>query len=185
MSLLFFTATATAEVFFARDVLDAGDTGYGALMAGWMIGMALGAVSVSRRVAASALGIGSLVAIAVQGLGVGLPALWPIFGFTLISYSLGGVAHGTKNVLARTLIQERVPDAGHGRAFAAYNGLRNGAELFALLGGGVLVGLIGSRATIALAGAIPLLVALAGIAIYRLGDFVEAARPPAAAPAGE
>jgi hypothetical protein len=79
---------------------------------------------------------------------------------------LGGVGHGTKNVLVRTLIQERVPDRLHGRAFAAYNGLRNGAELIALALGGLLVAAIGARTTLALAGGIPLIAALAGLTIY-------------------
>ena len=64
----------------------------------------------------------------------------------------GGVGHGVKNVLARALIQERVPDRFHGRAFAAYNGMRNGAELVALAWGGLLVVAIGARGTLALAG---------------------------------
>ena len=54
----------------------------------------------------------------------------------LIGFVFGGVAHGVKNVLLRTLIHERVPDALRGRAFAAYNGARNGAELGALALGG-------------------------------------------------
>lgn len=57
----------------------------------------------------------------------------------------GGVAHGTKNVLIRTLIHEQVPERLHGRTYAAYNGLRNGAELFALALGGVLVATVGAH----------------------------------------
>jgi len=60
-----------------------------------------------------------------------------------------------------------VPTALHGRAFAAYNGLRNGAEMVALLLGGVLVTAIGARWTLFLAGAIPALAGLAGLAAYR------------------
>jgi hypothetical protein len=80
---------------------------------------------------------------------------------------LGGLGHGTKNVLVRTLIQERVPARLHGRAFAAYNGLRNGAELIALAAGGLLVAAIGARTTLALAGGIPGLAAVAGLSLYR------------------
>ena len=85
-----------------------------------------------------------------------MPTVWLAVGFGAGMWLIGGLAHGTKNVLARTLIQERVPDRLHGRAFAAYNGLRNGAELFALAAGGVLVAAIGGRATLALAGGIPI-----------------------------
>jgi hypothetical protein len=78
-----------------------------------------------------------------------------------------GVGHGTKNVLARTLIQQHVPHRLHGRASAAYNGMRNAAELVALAGGVLLVAAIGGRATLALAGAVPVLAALLGLALLR------------------
>ncbi len=76
----------------------------------------------------------------------------PVVWAALIGFSLGGVAHGVKNVLLRTLIHERVPDALRGRAFAAYNGARNGAELGALVLGGVVVGALGARTALLVAG---------------------------------
>ena len=54
VSLLFMTASATAEVFFAKDVLDAGDTGYGVLMTLWTLGMVIGSTVVASRVPAVA-----------------------------------------------------------------------------------------------------------------------------------
>jgi hypothetical protein len=129
--------------------------------------MVLGALVVSRRVASVGVATGVLIAVAVQGAGLGLPTAWLAVGFGASMWFIGGLAHGTKNVLARTLIQERVPDRLHGRAFAAYNGLRNGAELFALAGGGLLVAAIGGRVTLALAGAIPVFAALVGLAVYQ------------------
>ena len=167
VSLLFMTASATAEVFFATDVLGAGDLGYGVLMTAWTAGMVLGATTLPRRVPAAAAGTAALVAIAVQGLGLALPTLWLALGFALVAYVVGGAAQGLKNVLIRTLIHERVPERLHGRAYAAYNGLRNGAELVALAGGGLLVSAIGARWTLLLAGALPVLAALAGLAARR------------------
>ena len=73
----------------------------------------------------------------------------------------GGVAHGVKNVLLRTLIHERVPDALRGRAFAAYNGARNGAELGALALGGLIVGAFGARPALLAAGLGPAAIGLA------------------------
>jgi hypothetical protein len=90
-----------------------------------------------------------------------------ISAFAGAMWFIGGVGHGTKNTLARTLIQERVPDRLHGRAFAAYNAMRNGAELVALACGGLLVAAIGARTTLALAGVLSVLIALAGLALYR------------------
>ena len=58
-------------------------------------------------------------------------------------------------MLLRTLIHERAPEALRGRAFAAYNGARNGAELGALALGGIVVSAIGARPALLLAGVGP------------------------------
>jgi MFS family permease len=167
VSLLFMSASITAEVFFLKEDLGAGDALYGVIFSSWTVGMVLGALVVSRRVPAGAIAAVALLAVAVQGAGLGLPTAWLAVGFAAAMWFVGGVGHGVKNVLARTLIQERVPARVHGRAFAAYNGLRNGAELVALAAGGVLVAGLGARGTLALAGAMPVLAALAGLVVYR------------------
>lgn len=167
VSLLFMTASAAAEVFFATDYLDIGDVGYGALLTCWTLGMALGATLGPRRVAPGMLALGALVAIVVQGFGLAAPTLWLVPAFAFALYLVGGLAHGTKNVLIRTLIHERVPSSLHGRAYASYNALRNGAELFALVGGGLLVAAIGARWTLLLAGAVPMAAGLVALAVAR------------------
>jgi MFS family permease len=166
VSLLFMTASATAEVFFLREDLGVGDIVYGLVFTAWTLGMVAGALVVARRVPATAMALAILVAVAVQGAGLGLPTIWLVVPFGAAMWFVGGLGHGTKNVLARTLIQQRVPARLHGRAFAAYNGLRNGAELVALAGGGVLVSAIGGRATLAIAGAVPVVAALIGLALF-------------------
>ena len=88
----------------------------------------------------------------LQGAGIAGAALSPVLWMALIGFAFGGVAHGVKNVLLRTLIHERVPDALRGRAFAAYNGARNGAELGALALGGLVVGAFGARPALLAAG---------------------------------
>ena len=180
VSLLFMSASISAEVFFVKRNLHASDFGYGFIFACWTVGMTLGSLVVARRVRPAALAAGALVAVGVQGAGLGLPTAWLVIPFGCALWFIGGLGHGTKNVLARTLIQEQVPGRLHGRAFAAYNGLRNGAELIALAAGGVLVAAIGARTTLALAGAIPLLAALAGLAIY-----ASTSRAPVEAPVRE
>jgi MFS family permease len=167
ISLLFMTASATAEVFFLKQDVGVGDFVYGLVFAAWTTGMVVGAVALSRRVEARHLAVVALLMIGLQGIGLGLPTVWLVAPFAAAMWFIGGVGHGTKNVLVRTLIQERVPGRAHGQAFAAYNGLRNGAELFALAAGGLLVAAIGARETLALAGALPAFAALAGLLYYR------------------
>jgi hypothetical protein len=164
-SLLFMSAVWVAELFFIQDVLGRGDVAYGLMLSTWTVGMALGAMLLSPRVAAGAVaGIG-MIAVAVQGSALALPALWLSFAFFLACSFMGGVAHGLKNVMFRSLIHFHVPDQLHGRAFAAYNGIRNSAELGAFAAGGLLVVAIGPRGTLAYAGGLSALAGLIGLLV--------------------
>ncbi len=162
-SLLFMSAVWVAELFFVQDVLARGDLGYGLMLSVWTAGMAAGAMLVARRVAGGAVAVAGLAAVAVQGAGLALPAALLSFGFFLACMLVGGVAHGLNNVIIRTLIHVRVPEQLHGRAFAAYNGLRNAAELGAFAAGGLLVATIGARGTVAYAGGLSALAGAIGL----------------------
>jgi len=162
-SLLFMSAVWVAELFFVGDVLGRGEVSYGAWLSIWTAGMAAGAMLLSRRVPAAMVAAVGLGAVAVQGAGLALPALWLSFALLLFGGLIGGTAHGVKNVMFRSLIHVRVPDSLHGRAFAAYNGIRNTAELGAFAAGGVLVALIGARGTVAYAGGLSALAGVIGV----------------------
>ena len=163
VALLFFSMSIAAEVFYVADVLHAGDAAYGALIASWTVGMVLGAVGLAGRVPPAMLATGALAGVAVQGLGIASAAAAGVLWAAFAGFALGGVAHGVKNVLLRTLIHQRVPEALRGRAFAVYNAARNGAELGALGAGGVLIGAIGAQPALLLSGAIPLAVGVAAL----------------------
>lgn len=168
-SLLFMSAVWVAELFFVQDVLGRGEVAYGTMLSIWTLGMALGALLLSRRVVAGAVAAAALAAVAVQGSALALPALWLSFAFFLACSFAGGLAHGLKNVMFRSLIHVRVPDRLHGRAFAAYNGIRNAAELGAFAAGGLLVVAIGARGTLAYAGGLSALAGLVGlVALLRM-----------------
>jgi len=162
--LLFISATMTAEVFYVRDVVGAGPAGYSVVLAAWMAGMVAGAMGIASRVRVP-LAIAGLTALALQGAGVAASALVAVLPWVVAGFFLGGIAHGVKNVLLRTLIQQRVPADAHGRAFAAYNAARNSAELGALAAGGALVGVLGAQTALLLAGLGPVLTGLIGLAV--------------------
>ena len=162
-ALVFFSMSITAEIFYVKDVLGASDAAFGVLGTCWFGGMVFGAVALARRVPPGALAVAALAAIAVQGLGIAGAAAGGLLSVAFAGFTLGGVAHGVKNVLLRTLIHERVPESLRGRGFALYNAARNGAELAALALGGVLVGAIGSQTALLLSGAIPLAIGLAAL----------------------
>jgi MFS family permease len=159
-ALTVFTMSATAEPFFVTDVLGAGSFGYGLLITAWTLGMAAGAAGLAGRVRPAGLATAALAAIVAQGVGIAGAAVAPVLWTALLGFAFGGVAHGVKNVLLRTLIHERVPEALRGRAFAAYNGARNGAELGALALGGLVVGAFGARAGLLASGLGPAAIGL-------------------------
>lgn len=151
-ALALFSISATAEPFFVTRVLGGGSLAYGVLLSSWTVGMAAGAAGLAPWVGRTHLATGGVVAVVLQGLGIAGGGLATLVWIALIGFSLGGVAHGVKNVLLRTLIHERAPEAVRGRAFAAYNGARNGAELGALVLGGIAVSALGARPALLVAG---------------------------------
>ena len=165
VSLVAMSASITADVFFVSTTLGAGSLGLGLLYTSWTAGMVAGSLGAAPRVPARGLAVAAICTAGLQGTSKALAAAIAVLPAVLVLYALGGVVHGIKNVTARTMIHERVPASAHGRAFAAYAALRNGAELAALGLGGVLVDLVGARATLAGAGGGTALVALAGLLV--------------------
>jgi Na+/melibiose symporter-like transporter len=182
-ALLFISASLTVEIFYLRDVVGASHTAYALVLCAWMAGMVLGATALARRVPTRLVAAGALVALAVQGAGMGVQTTWAILPVAFAGYLLGGLGHGVKNVLLRALITVRVPSAVHGRAFAAYNAARNTAELGAVGAGGVLVSALGPRAALVLASLGPILAAAVGLTALRQRVGTAARHDAADAPA--
>jgi len=164
-ALLFISASMTVEVFYVRDVVGAGGAGYALVFAAWTAGMVAGALTLAPRVRI-ALATAAMLALALQGAGLAAAACWPVLAWTMAGYLVGGIGHGVKNVLMRTLIQERIAREQHGRAFAAYGAARNAAELGALGLGGVMVATLGAQPALLIAGLGPVVAGLLAIA-YR------------------
>lgn len=183
-ALLLLSTTLTAEVFWVRDVVAAGDTGYAAVVSAWMVGMVLGATTLARRVPGRLLASGALLAIAAQGTGIALQTAWAVLPVAMLGFAIGGLAHGVKNVLLRVLLTVRVPDGVRGRAFAFYAAARNGAELGAVAAGGGLVEAFGPGRALQIAGLGAVTAAAAGSLALRRGRRALQRQPPVGAPGG-
>jgi MFS family permease len=175
-ALAFISACMTVDVFYVRDVVGAGPAGYSLVIAGWMAGMVLGSLGVGGRLRAP-LAVAGLLALMLQGAGMAASALWPVLAWVIGGYFAGGIGHGVKNVLLRTLIQQRVPGEAHGRAFAAYNAARNTAELGALTAGGVLVGVLGPQTALFIAGLGPVVCGALGLLALSMRPTAAVASP--------
>jgi hypothetical protein len=165
VSLLFMSASIPADLVYVEDVLGVENIGFGIVLTAWTVGMLIGSNVVGRRIPLTALATATMVGVTVQGLGKFLTPFWLVLGFMIAMYIVGGIGHGLKNVTSRTLIHTRIAAERHGRAFAAWNGVRNAAELGALAVGGVIVGALGARETLWLAGGLSALAGLVGLAV--------------------
>ena len=150
--ILFAAMDNVAEVFFARDTLDADGWGYGLLASMWIVGIVIGASLIARRLADDRLVPALMVASLVGGLAVATAALLPVLGLALAMFVVGGVANGVQSVSVRSLVVHRVEDRYRGRVFAAYGGLANGMQIGAMALAGWLVVAFGGRATLLVGG---------------------------------
>lgn len=161
--VLFAAMDNVAEVFFARDTLDAGAWGYGLLASAWLVGMVGGATLIARRLRDDRL-LGSMaVAAVVNGAAVFAAAGIARFPVAVGLFVVGGLANGVETVAMRSLIVHRVADRVRGRAFASYGALVNGMQIGATAAAGALVAGLGGRAALLIGGVGTALAGTAGL----------------------
>jgi MFS family permease len=164
--VLFATIDNVATVFYAKDVLDAGDLGFGLLLTVWPAGMLLGVGAIVRWGTPPRLAVAILLAAMASGSTMVTAAAWPTLPLALLAFFLGGCANGVENVAMRSLVHHRTPEPLWGRAFTAFSGLASIAQLSATAVGGVLVAALGARLALLLGGASALLVGIVGLLAY-------------------
>jgi MFS family permease len=163
IGLVFMSASIPGDFAYATHSLGIGKLAFGFVLTAWAVGMIFASNVLFSRVPLAVVASATLIAAAVQGLAKFVAPFWQLYVVMLVAWVIGGMGHGIKNTGFRTLIHQRVDAAQHGRAFAAFNGLRNTAELAALAGGAGLVTTIGGRGTLWVAGSVSAAAALAGL----------------------
>ena len=165
LMVVFASADNVAEVFFADDVLGAGDAGYGVLVTTWTVGMVLGSTA-GRSLRPSWLAPSVPVLAVAGGSAVVAAAAIAVYPFAVAMFLLGGAANGVELVAMRSLLHRRIPDRLRGRAFAAYYGMIQAAQIVAMGVSGGLVELAGPRTTMILAGSGTVTVGVLGVLLY-------------------
>ena len=132
--------------------------------------MVLGSTLLAAKIPPRHFTLAALLGLATQGAGIFAPAIFAVVPALVLGCAIGGIGHGVKNTMTRTMIHVTVPEAFHGRAFAAFSGMRNAAEVTALAGGGLLVTAAGPRPALLVAGLVPLLIALLALTVLRPMD---------------
>jgi MFS family permease len=167
VALLGSGALNVAEVVFAKDTLDSGDVGYGALVAATGVGLAIGSF-----LSAPALGrvglrrnyVGSLL---LMGVGWGAAALSGSI-WLAVAFVVGGAAgNGSVVVCNRLLVQRGAPDQYRGRALATIMSSNYAVIGLAMAAAGVLTDLFGARAIWVGGSAVYLVAALVALFMTR------------------
>jgi MFS family permease len=165
-TVLFAVIDNVAEVFYATEDLGAGEIGYGLLVGSWTTGMVAGSTLIGRRLPTGGLAWAMLLAGAGGGTAVLLAAAVPVLAVAIVCFLAGGVANGVVVVAYQSLIPRRVEDRLRGRAFAAFYGIVNAAQVTAMAMGGGLVDLLGGRGSLAIAGGGAALASAIGLLIH-------------------
>jgi MFS family permease len=147
----FASLSVVAELFLAESVLHAGAGGYAALLAAWTAGMAVGTLA-GGRLQAHRLVAATLLGTVVTGLGIAVAAVSPVLWGALVAYAIGGLGNGFEVVSMRSLLNARAPAAVQGRVFALYMAVIMGAMSLGTGAAAVLVGALGARGALSLAG---------------------------------
>jgi len=171
-----------AELPFAKDELDAGAAGFGALTAVYGLGFVGGSLSGSRGGEPAVLKRRFLGGLALVGAGFMACGIAPTLGAAIPAFALGGIGNGLLLVYERLLIQTTVDDSVMARVFGIRDGLSAWAFAVAFLTAGALIQSFGVRTVLLIAGGGGLLVWL--VSRFALRDAWQAPRGSAARASG-
>jgi MFS family permease len=133
------------ELLFAKETLNAGDTGYSILVTVYGVGFLVGSVAGSAGGSASYLKRRFLQGLALTALGSVCIAFAPNLGVAIVGFTVGGAGNGVVVVHERLLIQTQVPMDIQGRAFGLLDALTSGGFVLAFLCAGVTAATLGPR----------------------------------------
>ena len=132
----------TIGEFFAR-VLNAGDTGYGILVAvvglGLVVGLAIAAPLTERVSTERLFGPG----IGIAGLALVVTALMPTLAWASVPALFMGVGAGIAFIVGYTVLQQRADDRIRGRTFGAFNSGVRAAIFGSTILAPVIIGVLG------------------------------------------
>jgi MFS family permease len=162
---LLLTIITPIEVVYAKETLDAGDTGFGLLLAAWGAGMVAGSGVFARTGRRS---LTTLIALSTLAMSLGYlgMAVAPGLAAACAASALGGLGNGVQWVAVVTAIQEATEDRFQARVAGLLEAVITIAPGAGFLLGGVLTALLSPRAAFAVSGAGVLVVLVIGGAAW-------------------
>ena len=166
-AFVFFALVLPIEVVFAKQTLDAGDTGYGFLLASWGAGMVTGSLlfAALRQVSLRTLLWLATLAIGIAYLGT---AAAPTLAVACAASFVGGTGNGIQWIALVTAVQTLTSAVQQARVLALLGSIASAMPGLGFVLGGAAAALASPRLAFAIAGAGVLAVlALATIALRR------------------
>lgn len=167
VAFVFFAAVIPIEVVYAKETLDAGDSGYGMLLASWGVGMVLGGFAFA---ALRSKRLGVLLAASTTAVGVaylGMAAAPGIFGACAAAV-LGGTGNGIQWVSVISAVQELTRESMQARVLSVLESAGAAMPGLGFLAGGLIASSFDPRATFLFAGLGVLVVVAVAAPILRL-----------------
>jgi len=160
-------AINVAEVIFAKDTLDAGNLGFGVLIAASGVGLAVGSFLAAPALGRVGLRRHYVGSIALMGVGWGGAALSGSI-WVAVPFVIGGAAgNGAAIICNRLLVQRGAPDQYRGRALATIMSTNYAVLGLSMAAAGVLADVFGARSVWIAAGVIYLFGSLVALVMTR------------------
>jgi MFS family permease len=184
VAVVFFEFAGPVEIVYAKSTLNAGDRGYGLLLASWGVGVVVGSLVYARAPgrAVGAMLVGGTLAI---GAAYGGFALAPTLASACAAAFVGGLGNGVQFVAVVSTIQRLTPSSLHGLLMGGLESLSAICPVIGLSLGASLVALASARTAFAVGGAGAAAAALGFLWLLTAGPQPEVEQTPATVPAKE
>jgi predicted MFS family arabinose efflux permease len=160
IAMVFFASVEPVEVLYAKSTLNAGDFGYGLLVATWGAGAAFGALvfarSVRRPLGPMLTGGTLLVGIAYLGF-----AAAPVLAVACAAAVVGGIGNGIQWPSLISAVQQLTPASLHGRLMSAVGSLNALCPAIGFILGGSVAALTSPRIAMVVPGVVATLATFA------------------------
>lgn len=156
-----------AEIFLATEVFDAGEFGYGVLLASGGLGLVVGSLFGGGWIEERGIRAPYGVAIGLMAVGYGLAAVSPNVWVAAAAVALAGVGNGVAVICNALLVQRGAPDRLRGRAFAVVMSVGYGILGLGMVAAGPLTNAFGARAVWSVAAGLFALAAVIGFVLVR------------------
>ena len=188
VAFVFFTLVLPIEIVYAKESLDAGDSGYGALLSAWGIGMVVGSlffIATARRATLPGQLLLSTALIGFAYLGM---AAASDLAIACAAAAAGGLGNGIQWVAVMSGVQELTAQRYQARVVGLLESIGMLMPGIGFILGGVIAEVLDPRASFVAAGAGVLLVVAAASLLLRGIDWTPEGEPPVpaeGAPVGE